>query len=302
MLSNYPTGLRCVFGPIFSPERTHPHLWPGPGCQTDGWEPGAWQGGHAGIHGCVCNTDVVSHSADSRSAPSHYCDFSSWGDWPQALWGERWLVGPRLPDLWNDGGKVSVPSPRRASQHVRDGEEDPVGPGGVWRKVQPRGETNLFTGEFISHVIEKETYEDMTGTWLCTTAATDQKPKAQAGLPEFRRERCTVASFFQENQFQDVGGGTGGTSIQTWREYQPAWLDCFLRTNDIKGNLFGSILLHRVLWFLLVKPRHVYCNNVLDIDEFSTLRGVTLDQKDKDFYAKFNTGSVPITWQNEVLP
>lgn len=51
-----------------------------------------------------------------------------------------------------------------------------------------------------------------------------------------------------------------------------------------------------------MKPRHVYCSDILDIDEFSTLRGVTLDQTDKDFYAKFNTGSVPVTWQNEVLP
>lgn len=56
------------------------------------------------------------------------------------------------------------------------------------------------------------------------------------------------------------------------------------------------------MFLLLVKPRHVYCSDVLDIDEFSTLRGVTLDQQDKDFYAKFNTGRVPITWQNEVLP
>lgn len=64
-------------------------------------------------------------------------------------------------------------------------------------------------------MIEKETCEDMTGTWLFTTAATDQKAKSQAGLPEFRRERRTGASFFQENQFQDAGGGTGGASIQT---------------------------------------------------------------------------------------
>lgn len=41
---------------------------------------------------------------------------------------------------------------------------------------------------------------------------------------------------------------------------------------------------------------------MLDIDEFPTLRGVTLDQTDKDFYAKFTTGSVPIAWQNEVRP
>lgn len=50
----------------------------------------------------------------------------------------------------------------------------------------------------------------------------------------------------------------------------------------------------------VVKPRQVYCSDMQDIDEFSTVKGVVLDQMDSSFYAKFNTGSVPITWQNEV--
>nr|XP_019937254.1 PREDICTED: G protein-coupled receptor kinase 5-like [Paralichthys olivaceus] len=48
-------------------------------------------------------------------------------------------------------------------------------------------------------------------------------------------------------------------------------------------------------------PRQVYCSDVQDIEEFSTVKGVTLDHTDNDFYSKFNTGSVPITWQNEVI-
>ncbi|XP_074474530.1 G protein-coupled receptor kinase 5 [Sebastes fasciatus] len=48
-------------------------------------------------------------------------------------------------------------------------------------------------------------------------------------------------------------------------------------------------------------PRLVYCSDIQDIEEFSTVKGVTLDQKDSDFYSKFNTGSVSITWQNEVI-
>lgn len=44
-------------------------------------------------------------------------------------------------------------------------------------------------------------------------AATDQKPKAQAGLPEVSLERRTVTSFFPENKFQDAGGRAGGSSI-----------------------------------------------------------------------------------------
>ncbi|KAI4901027.1 hypothetical protein NFI96_034304 [Prochilodus magdalenae] len=48
-------------------------------------------------------------------------------------------------------------------------------------------------------------------------------------------------------------------------------------------------------------PRAVYCQDVLDIDQFSTVKGVILDEADGDFYNKFNTGSMPIPWQNEMI-
>ena len=50
----------------------------------------------------------------------------------------------------------------------------------------------------------------------------------------------------------------------------------------------------------LPQPRAVYCKDVLDIEQFSTVKGVNLDQTDNDFYSKFATGSVSIPWQNEV--
>lgn len=49
-----------------------------------------------------------------------------------------------------------------------------------------------------------------------------------------------------------------------------------------------------------LQPRHVYCSDVQDIDEFSTVRGVVHTDKDDQFYKQFNTGSVPLSWQNEV--
>lgn len=52
--------------------------------------------------------------------------------------------------------------------------------------------------------------------------------------------------------------------------------------------------------FSLLQPRLVYCSDVQDIEEFSSVKGVTLDQTDSNFYSQFITGSVPITWQNEV--
>jgi len=47
-------------------------------------------------------------------------------------------------------------------------------------------------------------------------------------------------------------------------------------------------------------PHAVYAKDVLDIEQFSTVKGVNLDSIDSGFYAKFNTGSVSIPWQTEV--
>ncbi|KAL5022104.1 hypothetical protein ScPMuIL_001259 [Solemya velum] len=48
-------------------------------------------------------------------------------------------------------------------------------------------------------------------------------------------------------------------------------------------------------------PRAVYCKDVLDIEQFSTVKGVNLDPSDDTFYGKFNTGSVSIPWQSEMI-
>nr|XP_033783525.1 G protein-coupled receptor kinase 6 isoform X2 [Geotrypetes seraphini] len=48
-------------------------------------------------------------------------------------------------------------------------------------------------------------------------------------------------------------------------------------------------------------PQAIYCKDVLDIEQFSTVKGVELEAKDKDFYQKFATGSVSIPWQNEMI-
>ncbi|XP_049631673.1 G protein-coupled receptor kinase 6 isoform X3 [Suncus etruscus] len=48
-------------------------------------------------------------------------------------------------------------------------------------------------------------------------------------------------------------------------------------------------------------PQAIYCKDVLDIEQFSTVKGVELEPADQDFYQKFATGSVPIPWQNEMV-
>ncbi len=50
----------------------------------------------------------------------------------------------------------------------------------------------------------------------------------------------------------------------------------------------------------LSQPQAIYCKDVLDIEQFSTVKGVELEPKDDSFYCKVSTGCVPIPWQNEV--
>ena len=44
----------------------------------------------------------------------------------------------------------------------------------------------------------------------------------------------------------------------------------------------------------------MYCKDVLDIEQFSSVKGIRLDDNDEGFYQKFATGSVAIPWQTEV--
>ncbi|KAF5291154.1 hypothetical protein FQA39_LY14396 [Lamprigera yunnana] len=48
-------------------------------------------------------------------------------------------------------------------------------------------------------------------------------------------------------------------------------------------------------------PHAVYAKDVLDIEQFSTVKGVNIDATDSMFYTKFNTGCVSIPWQNEMI-
>ncbi|XP_030072411.1 rhodopsin kinase GRK7 [Microcaecilia unicolor] len=48
-------------------------------------------------------------------------------------------------------------------------------------------------------------------------------------------------------------------------------------------------------------PSVVYAKDIADIADFSEVRGVEFDDKDKKFFKKFATGAVPISWQEEVI-
>ncbi|XP_048037220.1 G protein-coupled receptor kinase 5 [Megalobrama amblycephala] len=86
-------------------------------------------------------------------------------------------------------------------------------------------------------------------------------------------------------------------------------LGCKFRqgVDAIKGHLFFKNInftrleAGRMQPSFVPNPRAVYCADVLDIDQFSTVKGVILDKVDDKFYIKFNTGSVPVPWQNEMI-
>lgn len=48
------------------------------------------------------------------------------------------------------------------------------------------------------------------------------------------------------------------------------------------------------------QARAVYARDVLDIDPFSSVKGVEIDVSDDEFAAKFATGAVSRAWQEEV--
>ena len=48
------------------------------------------------------------------------------------------------------------------------------------------------------------------------------------------------------------------------------------------------------------QSRAVYAKDVLDIDQFSSVRGVEIEQEDENFASKFATGAVSKPWQQEV--
>ncbi|XP_056288310.1 G protein-coupled receptor kinase 5-like isoform X1 [Pseudoliparis swirei] len=48
-------------------------------------------------------------------------------------------------------------------------------------------------------------------------------------------------------------------------------------------------------------PRLVYCTDVQNLEEFSSLKGVSLDQRDHDFYCRFGSGSNSTSWQNQMI-
>ncbi|NXM59294.1 GRK7A kinase, partial [Illadopsis cleaveri] len=73
-----------------------------------------------------------------------------------------------------------------------------------------------------------------------------------------------------------------------------------------KHSFFKTINFHRLEANLIdppfvPDPSVVYAKDVADIADFSEIRGIEFDDKDKKFFKKFATGAVPIPWQEEII-
>uniref|UniRef100_A0A674JY45 G protein-coupled receptor kinase n=1 Tax=Terrapene triunguis TaxID=2587831 RepID=A0A674JY45_9SAUR len=73
-----------------------------------------------------------------------------------------------------------------------------------------------------------------------------------------------------------------------------------------KHAFFKTINFHRLEAGLIdppfvPDPSVVYAKDVADIADFSEIRGIEFDDKDKQFFKKFATGAVPIPWQEEII-
>uniref|UniRef100_A0A8C0GTL5 G protein-coupled receptor kinase n=1 Tax=Chelonoidis abingdonii TaxID=106734 RepID=A0A8C0GTL5_CHEAB len=73
-----------------------------------------------------------------------------------------------------------------------------------------------------------------------------------------------------------------------------------------KHAFFKTINFHRLEAGLIdppfvPDPSVVYAKDVADIADFSEIRGIEFDDKDKKFFKKFATGAVPIPWQEEII-
>jgi len=103
---------------------------------------------------------------------------------------------------------------------------------------------------------------------------------------EDAKDICT--SFLQKENTNRLGSGENNES-------------------DIKGHCFFRNINWQHLEAGKAKPpfppdpRAVYCRDVLDIEQFSTVKGVQIDEGDDEFYQKFATGSVTIPWQKEMI-
>jgi len=65
-------------------------------------------------------------------------------------------------------------------------------------------------------------------------------------------------------------------------------------------NMMTYILLHGFIVINVFQPNAVYCKDMLEIEQFSSVKGVDIDGTDMQFHARFSSGCNSVPWQKEV--
>lgn len=132
-----------------------------------------------------------------------------------------------------------------------------------------------------------------------------EKVKREEVDRRVKEESATFNDKFNENTLakdicEKLLSKSPGTRLGVRQSY-------FSNSKDVQSHPFFKTIPYKRLKAGLLKPpfvpdqKAVYAKDVLDIEQFSTVKGITIEQRDEDFYKKFNTGPVSITWQNEIL-
>lgn len=193
------------------------------------------------------------------------------------------LVGSWMFDLWNDRGESAVSTTKREGEARRGGTEGAWRSGKVFGEVQ-RGRSNSLSVS-VQSSIEIIRIDHFRG--LLHKEPGFRLGCRRVGRPEDGAEEIRAHPFFNT---ADTG---------TSREPVP-WKKMEAGKVCITTFYTSHALFLQVTPPFCPDPRAVYAKDVLDIEQFSTVKGVRLDATDTQFYGKFNTGCVSIPWQSEV--
>lgn len=114
---------------------------------------------------------------------------------------------------------------------------------------------------------------------------------------KFSEEAKSICSMLLEKDVASRLGCRDESCAQDVKNH-PFFKNINFRRLESRKSPFGLPPYDKVPFEL--DPHAVYAKDVLDIEQFSTVKGVTLEECDTDFYAKFATGSVTIPWQKEM--
>ncbi|GCC36534.1 rhodopsin kinase GRK1 [Chiloscyllium punctatum] len=77
--------------------------------------------------------------------------------------------------------------------------------------------------------------------------------------------------------------------------------------DEIKAHAFFKSINWRKLEAGILPPpftpdsKTVYAKDIQDVGAFSTVKGITIEDADKEFFDEFATGNIPIPWQEEMI-